>query len=70
MGIDPNSPAEAIFAMSTMYLHWTITPYAIYCVPIIVFAFTYYNMRKPDSLSSTLSPVLGKKLDGKSGLDR
>jgi choline-glycine betaine transporter len=67
LGIDPNSPTAAIFAMSTMYLHWTITPYAIYCVPIIVFAFTYYNMRKPYSLSSTLSPVLGKKLDGKSG---
>lgn len=67
LGIEPNSPQAAIFAMSTMYLHWTITPYAIYCVPIIVFAFTYYNMRKPYSLASTLAPVLGSKLNGKGG---
>lgn len=67
LGIEPNSAEAAIFAMSTMYLHWTITPYAIYCVPIIVFGFAYYNMRKPFSLTATLAPVFGNKLNGKGG---
>ncbi|MEW9673796.1 BCCT family transporter [Ammoniphilus sp. 3BR4] len=67
LGITPNSPEAAIFAMSSMYLHWTITPYAIYCVPAIVFAFAYYNMRQPFSLNSTLIPVFGNKINGKWG---
>lgn len=64
LGIKPNSPAAAIFSMSTMYLHWTVTPYAIYCVPALMFAFAYYNMRKPFSLSSTLAPLFGDKVFG------
>lgn len=64
LGIEPNSAAAAIFSMSTMYLHWTVTPYAIYCVPALMFAFAYYNMRKPFSLSSTLSPLFGDKIFG------
>jgi len=64
LGITPNSPAAAVFSMSTMYLHWTVTPYAIYCVPALMFAFAYYNMRKPFSLSSTLTPLFGDKVYG------
>jgi glycine betaine transporter len=64
LGLKPNSPEAAIFSMSTMYLHWTITPYAIYCVPALMFAFAYYNMRKPFSLSSTLAPLFGDKISG------
>lgn len=64
LGIEPNSAAAAIFSMSTMYLHWTVTPYAIYCVPALMFAFAYYNMRKPFSLSSTLAPLFGEKVFG------
>jgi glycine betaine transporter len=64
LGIEPNSAAAAVFSMSTMYLHWTVTPYAIYCVPALMFAFAYYNMRKPFSLSSTLAPLFGDKVSG------
>lgn len=64
LGIKANSDEAAIFAMSTMYLHWTFTPYAIYCVPALMFAFAYYNMRKPFSLSSTLTPLFGNKVLG------
>ncbi|MCM3761445.1 BCCT family transporter [Alkalihalobacillus oceani] len=67
LGIEPNSTEAAIFSMSTMYLHWTITPYAIYCVPALMFAFAYYNMKRPFSLGSTLAPLLGKRIDGKWG---
>lgn len=65
--IEPGSPEAAIFSMSTMFLHWTITPYAIYTVPGLMFAFVYYNMGKSFSLGSTLSPLFGDKMNGKWG---
>ncbi|MFZ4452755.1 BCCT family transporter [Salibacterium aidingense] len=68
IGVNPNSPEAAMFSLSSMFLHWTVTPYAIYTVPAVVFAFVYYNMRKPYSLSSLLIPVLGEKTaQGKAG---
>lgn len=66
-GIEANSPAAASFAMSTMYLHWTFTPYAIYAVASLMFAFAYYNMKKPYSLGSPLTPVLGDRVTGTVG---
>ncbi|WP_028308972.1 BCCT family transporter [Desulfitibacter alkalitolerans] len=67
LGLEPGSAEAAIFAMSTMYLHWTFTPYALYCVPALMFAFAYYNMKKPFSLGSTLTPIAGDKAIGKAG---
>lgn len=46
LGITPNSRESAIFAMSTMFLHWCFTPYAIYTVPAVLFAYMYYNKKK------------------------
>ncbi|MCG0275153.1 MAG: BCCT family transporter [Thermosediminibacteraceae bacterium] len=67
LGIEPNSPQAALFAMSTIYLHWTIVPYALYALPSLMFAFAFYNMRKPFSLSSMLYPLFGEKVLGKFG---
>lgn len=60
-----NSPEAAVFAMSTLFIHWGFLPLAIYAVPSIMFAFAYYNMRKPFSIGSTLTPVFGDKVMGK-----
>ena len=59
-GIDPKTPEALKFSMETMFLHWTIVPYAIYTVPAVVFAFMYYNAKKPFSISSEMAPLLGK----------
>ena len=67
LGIVPGSPASAVFAMSTIYLHWTFLPYAIYGVPTVMFAFAYYNMKKPFAISSMLAPILGEKTEGRLG---
>jgi len=64
---DSNTPEAATFALSTMYLHWSFTPYALYCVASLMFAFAYYNMKKPFSLGSTVSPLLGDWATGKGG---
>lgn len=58
--IDPLSAESVKFAMETVYLHWVFTPYAIYTLPTIVFAFVYFNMKKPFSIASMLAPLLGK----------
>ncbi|KAF0867075.1 BCCT family transporter [Pseudomonas sp. LD120] len=47
------------FAMSTMFLHWTLTPYAIYLVPSLVFALVFYNLRSDFSIGAMLQPLLG-----------
>ncbi len=67
LGIEPYSPDAAKFALSTMYLHWSFTPYALYCVASLTFAFSYYNMKKPFSLGSTLTPLFGDWATGKGG---
>lgn len=61
-GIEANSPEAMKFAMETMFLHWTIVPYAIYTLPAVVFAFMYYNAKKPFSIASEISPLLGNRV--------
>lgn len=63
--ISPKSPEAAVFAMSTLFIHWGFLPLAIYAVPTIMFAFAFYNMKKPYTLASTLTPVFGNKILGK-----
>lgn len=60
--IESNSYEASIFSMSTVFLHWGITPYAIYCAPAIMFAFAYYNMGKPYGFCHCLTPLLGEKM--------
>lgn len=56
-GVKPGSAEAAKFAMSTMFLHWTFTPYAIYTVPSLVFALVYYNSRGSYSLGALVQPI-------------
>jgi choline-glycine betaine transporter len=58
-GVEAETPEAAVFAMSAMYLHWTFTPYAIYAVVSLTFAFSYYNMKQPFSLGATMAPLIG-----------
>ncbi|WP_417449376.1 BCCT family transporter [Kordiimonas sp.] len=63
-GITPRSAAAAEFAMASLFMHWSFTPYAIYTVPGLTFALVYYNLDRPYSLSGPLSLVLGKWVQG------
>ncbi|MCI4670614.1 MAG: BCCT family transporter [Bacteroidia bacterium] len=64
LGLQANSPEAAVFAMSTMFMHWTITPYGIYTLAGLAFALAYYNMRQPFSLGSLMYPVIGRSAHG------
>jgi choline-glycine betaine transporter len=59
------SPEAQVFAVSTMYIHWGFLPLAIYALPTVLFAFAFYNMRKPYTIASTLVPIFGDRILGK-----
>jgi len=62
LGLASNSEATAQFAMSTMFMHWTFTPYAIYTVAGLVFALAYYNYKQDFSLGAMLFPLRSRKV--------
>ncbi|MCB1447098.1 MAG: BCCT family transporter [Rhizobiaceae bacterium] len=66
-GIAPNSAEAKRFALSTLYMHWSFTPYAIYSLPALAFALAYYNLGKSYSLGGMLSIILGKRVEGVGG---
>ena len=45
LGIEAGSYEASVFSMTTMFMHWTITPYAIYSVPALMFAVAVYNQK-------------------------
>ncbi len=55
------NPESALFAMQAMFLEWTWSPYALYTVATLVFAFSFYNMKLFHSVGSALIPVFGVK---------
>lgn len=64
----PGSSEAALFALSTVLLHWTYAPYAIYTVPSVCFALVFYNLKKPYSLASTIEPaLLSRKIGDRGG---
>lgn len=67
-GVEPGTANAAVFAMKTMFLEWTWSPYAIYTVATLVFAFVFYNMKQPYSMGSALVPVFGEKSKKYNGL--
>jgi choline-glycine betaine transporter len=69
LGLIPGSPASGEFALSTLFMHWSFIPCAIYALPAIMFAFGFYNMKGSFSLSTTLAPLIGMRRSEKmSGL--
>jgi len=67
LGIEPGSAQAKIFAMATLFMHWSITPYAIYAVPALAFALAFYNKNANYSIGGMLSPIFGKYVQGVGG---
>ncbi|WP_249975761.1 BCCT family transporter [Vreelandella olivaria] len=67
-GLEAGTSDAMLFAMSTMFLHWTFTPYAIYAVPALIFALAFYNLRLRFSISSMLEPLFGPGIKRFAGL--
>jgi glycine betaine transporter len=56
-----------VFALSTLFLHWTITPYAMYTLAGLIFAIAYYNRQQDFALSALLEPLFGRAITGYGG---
>lgn len=67
LGAEASTVEAAQTGMSSMFLHWTFTPYAIYTVPAIVFALVFYNLKLPFSTISMLKPWLRNRANNTSG---
>lgn len=63
-GVDGDRDAAARFALSSIFLHWSITPYAIYTVCSLAFALSRYNLGGSFSLSAPLQALIGKRAEG------
>lgn len=61
LGIIPGSREAAEFSLSTMYMHWSFTPFVIYAIPALSFALAFYNLSKRFSISASLQPILGRR---------
>lgn len=67
-GVKAGTEGAALFAMKTMFLEWTWSPYAVYTVATLIFAFVFYNMNQPYSMGSALVPVFGERVKKYNGI--
>lgn len=67
LGVPAESAESMRFAMSTIFVHWTITPYSIYTVAALAFALAFHNLKLQFSIGSMLRPLLGRHVDGVGG---
>lgn len=58
--IAPGSEAARSFALVSMFMHWAISPYAIYTVAGLTFALSYHNLGKPYSVSGPFGILIGR----------
>ena len=61
-GIAASSDAAQQFSLVSLFMHWTISPYAIYTVAALTFALAYHNLGKPYSVSGPFVALLGRPL--------
>lgn len=62
INVDPASPDAKEFAMVSLFMHWSFTPYAIYAVPGLTFALVFYNLKKPFSLAGPISVLIRRRV--------
>nr|WP_255701188.1 BCCT family transporter [Microbulbifer sp. YPW16] len=66
-GIEPGSEAAMRFALSSVFVHWTLAPYAIYTVAALTFALCFYNLGYEFSVGAMLRPLLRGHLGNVAG---
>lgn len=64
LGLEPFSSEAVLFSMSTVFLHWSFTPYALYVIATIPIALAVYNYQQKLTISSGLYFLMGDKCHG------
>lgn len=58
----PNSADAGRFSLVSLFMHWSLSPYAIYTVAGLAFALSFHNFGKPFSVSGPFSILFGREL--------
>ena len=56
-----SSKESLVFSMSTLFMHWSFTPYGIYCICGLVFGLVYYNFKQPFRIGTLIYPLTNGK---------
>ncbi|MBR2783326.1 MAG: BCCT family transporter [Firmicutes bacterium] len=67
LGMEGGSVEAAENALRYNFLHWTLTPYAVFTAAGLGVVFMFYNGKRKYKMSSGLYPLIGDKCDGKVG---
>jgi len=59
-GFGPGSDEARRFALSALFLHWTVTPYALYTVPALAFALAFHTLGRQYSVGAAIYPGAGE----------
>ena len=60
--IAPGSEEAQRFALVSLYMHWAVSPYAIYTVAGLTFALSYHNLGKAYSVSGPFGALFGRPI--------
>lgn len=66
-GIEGSTAKAAQTALRYSFFHWGLQPWAIYTVIALSLAYTHYRKGRSYLISSTLYPLLGKRVEGPIG---
>ncbi|AFT68431.1 BCCT transporter [Alloalcanivorax dieselolei B5] len=66
-GARPGSDGALRFALSSVLVHWTLAPYAIYTVAALTFALGFHNHGYGFSIRALLRPLFGDRFQGRFG---
>ena len=56
----PGGAEAQDFALVSLFMHWSVSPYAIYTVAGLTFALSYHNLGKPYSVSGPFAALTGR----------
>ena len=60
--MEPASVRASVVAMSSLFMNWTIPPYALYTSVALLFAISYYNLNRPFRVSSLVLSSEGSSI--------
>lgn len=63
LGLSPGSKEIIWFAVGRCFYNWSFFPYAMYCISGILAAYLYFNKKKQLTVTATLEPLFGKRIN-------
>lgn len=67
-GIEPGSQEAVFFSLARCFYNWTFFPYAMYSLCGLLAAYLFFNKKQPLTVTSTLKPLFGPKVEKMSWL--